>query len=89
MAMDAARQDAEQGVFSPVPAHLRDSHYAGNERLGVKTGEAYKYPHDYPGHWVAQQYMPDDKVGVRYYFPSDQGHESKLRPRDEQRKGQE
>ncbi|MBR0226800.1 MAG: replication-associated recombination protein A, partial [Clostridia bacterium] len=61
MAMDAARQDAEQGGFSPVPAHLRDSHYAGNERLGVKTGQEYKYPHDYPGHWVAQQYMPDDK----------------------------
>ncbi|MBR0218354.1 MAG: replication-associated recombination protein A [Clostridia bacterium] len=84
MAMDAARQDAEQGGFSPVPAHLRDSHYAGNERLGVKTGEAYKYPHDYPGHWVAQQYMPDDKIGVRYYFPSDQGHEAKLKPRGQE-----
>ncbi len=83
-AMSAAQQDAERGDFGPVPAHLRDSHYAGNERLGVKTGEAYKYPHDYPGHWVAQQYMPDDKVGTRYYFPSDQGHEAKLRPRGQE-----
>ena len=82
-AMSAAQADAEQGGFGPVPAHLRDSHYAGNERLGVKTSQEYKYPHDYPGHWVAQQYMPDDKVGTRYYFPSDQGHEAKLKPRNE------
>ena len=83
MAMGAAQQDAEAGGFGPVPAHLRDSHYAGNERLGVKTGRDYLYPHDFPGHWVAQQYMPDDKVGTRYYYPSDQGHEAKLRPRGE------
>ena len=82
-AMEAARQDAEQGGFGPVPPHLRDSHYKGNERLGVTTETAYKYPHDYPGHWVPQQYMPDDHVGVRYYFPSDQGHEAKLKPRGE------
>jgi len=81
MAIDAAMADAEKGGFGPVPAHLRDSHYAGNERLGVKTATEYKYPHDYPGHWVAQQYMPDEKVGTRYYFPSDQGSEAKLRPR--------
>ena len=55
MAMSAAQRDAEQGGFSPVPAHLRDSHYAGNDRLGVTTGTEYRYPHDYPGHWVAEQ----------------------------------
>ena len=81
VAMSAAQQDAEQGAFSPVPAHLRDSHYMGNERLGVTTGQEYLYPHDFPGHWVAQQYMPDDMVGTRYYFPSDQGSEAKLKPR--------
>ena len=84
MAMSAAQADAEKGGFSPVPAHLRDSHYKGNERLGVKTEQEYKYPHDYPGHWVQQQYMPDDKVGTRYYFPSDQGHEAKLKPRGQE-----
>ena len=87
-AMSAAQQDAEGGGFSPVPAHLRDSHYKGNERLGVKTEAEYKYPHDYPGHWVEQQYMPDDKTGVRYYFPSDQGAEAKLKPRKETPDGQ-
>jgi len=81
-AIDSAMADAEKGSFGPVPAHLRDSHYQGNERLGVKTGTEYKYPHDYPGHWVAQQYLPDEKLGVRYYFPSDQGAEAKLKPRN-------
>jgi len=81
MAIDAAMQDAEKGGFGPVPAHLRDSHYPGNERLGVKTGSEYLYPHDFPGHWVAQQYLPDDHLHVQYYMPSDQGQEAKLQPR--------
>ena len=81
MAIDAAMADAEKGGFGPVPPHLRDSNYNGNERLGVKTGTDYKYPHDYPGHWVAQQYLPDDHLNARYYFPSDQGSEAKLKPR--------
>ncbi|MBQ4074233.1 MAG: replication-associated recombination protein A [Clostridia bacterium] len=81
MAIDAAMADAEKGGFGPVPAHLRDSHYAGNERLGVKTGTDYLYPHDFPGHWVAQQYLPDDHLDARYYVPSDQGQEAKLQPR--------
>ena len=80
-AIDAAVSDANKGGFGPVPAHLRDSHYAGNERLGVKTGTDYKYPHDYPGHWVRQQYLPDEMQGVRYYTPSDQGSEGKIKPR--------
>ena len=81
MAIDAAMADAQKGGFGPVPAPLRDTHYHGNERLGVR-GEEYKYPHDYPGHWVAQQYLPDDKKDVRYYVPSDQGAEAKLKPRE-------
>ena len=76
MAIDAAMADAEKGGFGPVPPHLRDSSYKGNERLGVKTGTQYKYPHDYPGHWVAQQYLPDDHLNARYYFPSVQGHDA-------------
>ncbi len=77
-AIDAAMQDAEKGGFGPVPPHLRDNHYPGSERVGAKTSEEYKYPHDYPGHWVAQQYLPDEALGVRYYTPSDQGHEAKM-----------
>ena len=49
-AVDAAIADAEKGGFGPVPVHLRDTHYAGAERLG--SGEGYLYPHDFPGHWV-------------------------------------
>lgn len=83
MAIDAAMADAEKGGFGPVPPHLRDASYHGNERLGVKTGSEYLYPHDYPGHWVAQQYLPDDRRDARYYTPSDQGHEAKLKRRGE------
>lgn len=81
MAIDGAMADAQKGGFGPVPANLRDTHYHGNERLGVQ-GSEYKYPHDYPGHWVAQQYLPDDKKDVKYYVPSDQGLEAKLKPRE-------
>lgn len=80
-AIDSAMQDAAAGGFGEVPAHLRDNHYAGNERLGVKTRDEYKYPHDFPGHWVKQQYMPGGMEGREYYFPSDQGHEAKIRKR--------
>ena len=71
--------DAEKGGFGPVPIHLRDTHYAGHERLG--SGAQYQYPHDFPGHWVKQEYMPPEVKGRRYYIPSDQGQELKLRER--------
>ena len=76
-AMEAARKDAEAGRWGEVPPHLRDSHYAGNERLGVTTGRDYLYPHDFPGHFVPQQYMPDDMVGTVYYRPGEFGPEAK------------
>lgn len=79
MALDACVADAQQGGFGPVPVHLRDTHYAGHERVGA-NGD-YKYPHDFPGHWVAQEYMPPEVRGRRYYAPSDQGQELKLRER--------
>lgn len=77
MALDQSVADAEKGGFGPVPIHLRDTHYAGHERLG--SGAEYKYPHDFPGHWVRQEYMPPEVKGRRYYIPSDQGQELKLR----------
>lgn len=79
MALDQCVADAEKGGFGPVPVHLRDAHYSGHERLG--SGVQYKYPHDYPGHWVQQEYMPPEVRGRRYYVPSDQGQELKLRER--------
>ncbi|MBR4039988.1 MAG: replication-associated recombination protein A [Clostridia bacterium] len=79
MALDQSVADAEKGGFGPVPVHLRDTHYAGHERIG--SGAQYKYPHDYPGHWVQQEYMPPEVRGRRYYIPSNQGQEAKLRER--------
>jgi len=79
MAIDKAMADAEKGGFQPVPVHLRDTHYAGADKLG--SGMGYKYPHDYPGHYVRQQYAPGEARGMPYYEPSDQGQEEKLRLR--------
>lgn len=70
-----ARNDART-VHSTVPKHLRDAHYPGAKVLG--HGAGYKYPHDYPGGWVNQQYMPDELVGRKYYFPKDSGAEKAL-----------
>lgn len=85
-AVDAAFADAEKGGFGPVPVHLRDTHYAGHERIGA--GDGYKYPHDYPGHWVRQAYMPPEVKGKRYYQPSDMGHEDTIRKNHQVREGQ-
>ena len=76
MAVDSAMNDAQQGIQQPVPNHLRDTAYKGAAKLGY--GKGYKYPHDYPGHYVVQQYMPTELVGRRYYLPSDQGQEKKI-----------
>lgn len=80
VAVDSALNDAKKGGFGAVPAHLRDTSYSGHERLGA-AGSQYLYPHDFPGHWVAQQYLPDDHLNAHYYTPSDQGQEAKLQPR--------
>ena len=61
----------------PVPAHLQDRHYKGAEKLGHGLG--YKYAHDYPNHYVTQQYLPDGMEGIRFYEPSENGYEKKIR----------
>ena len=76
-AVDAAVADAERGGLESVPVHLRDTHYKGASALG--HGEGYKYPHDYPGHYVAQQYAPERAQNARYYVPSEQGCEKEIR----------
>ena len=85
MAVDSALADAEKGGFGPVPVHLRDTHYGGHERIG--SGEGYKYPHDYPDHWVRQEYMPPECRGKQYYFPSNMGHEATILKNQQVRKG--
>jgi putative ATPase len=70
-ALERARTDALSS--DPVPRHLRDAHYPGAKRLG--HGEGYRYPHDFPGHEVEQEYRPQRFSGRRYYEPSGQGED--------------
>ncbi|MDU5144408.1 MAG: replication-associated recombination protein A [Paenibacillus dendritiformis] len=68
---------------APVPLHLRDAHYKGAEKLGHK---GYKYPHDYPGHYVEQQYLPDSVRNRVFFMASEQGTEAKMRLNQERRR---
>jgi putative ATPase len=61
------------------PAYLQDAHYGGSAKLG--RGIGYKYPHDFPGHYVKQQYLPDSVEGTVFYEPSDQGREVEIKKR--------
>ncbi|WP_424474863.1 replication-associated recombination protein A [Oceanobacillus kimchii] len=70
-ALDAALSDIRTGRSGDVPAHLKDSHYKGAEKLG--RGQEYLYPHNYPGAWVDQQYLPDSIKNRIYYSPKDTG----------------
>lgn len=76
-AMGAAKADVEGKRTLEVPAHLKDAHYPGAEKLG-HTG--YVYPHEAPGHIVAQAHLPEART---YYRPSDQGFELRVRERME------
>ncbi len=76
-AMDKAARDAERGQLGEVPLSLRDTSYRGANRLG--NGEGYLYPHDFPGHWVEQNYLPDGFEDTVYYTPGELGFEGTLR----------
>lgn len=60
-----------------VPAHLQDGHYKGSKSLGRGTG--YKYAHDYPKHYVRQQYLPEEIADAKFYEPGDNGYEKKIK----------
>ncbi|MBS4729395.1 replication-associated recombination protein A [Mycobacterium sp. SM1] len=75
-ALAAAMADIRSGKAGLVPPHLRDGHYAGAAALGNAQG--YKYPHDHPDGVVAQQYPPDELVGVDYYRPTGHGGEREI-----------
>jgi putative ATPase len=78
IAIDAAIKDVESGRTLPVPEHLRDASYRGAKRLG--HGQGYEYAHDHPGHFVAQDYLGALR---RYYEPTEQGTERKIKERVE------
>jgi len=83
LAIDAALKDVESGRTLEVPEHLRDASYRGAKRLG--HGAGYQYAHDHPGHFVAQDYLGADK---RYYEPTEQGVEKKIKERVEKWRAQ-
>jgi putative ATPase len=72
-AVDAAVDDVRRGLVGPVPAHLRDAHYRGAQRLG--HGSTYAYAHDDPRGVVTQQYAPDVVADREYYRPTTRGAE--------------
>ncbi len=84
VAIDRAMRDAERGGFQPVPVHLRDTAYRGAAILGY--GADYKYAHNYPGHYVKQQYAPIEAQGMPYYEPGELGFEQEVRKRREELK---
>ena len=79
VALSESLADVSAGKAPPVPAHLRDAHYAGAEGLG--HGKGYRYPHDFPHAVVGQQYLPEELEGSRYYRPSGNGFEKQLASR--------
>ena len=69
-----------------MPPHLQDSHYKGAAKLGHGVG--YKYAHDYPNHYVEQQYLPTEILGSRFYEPTENGYEKNIKDHlDRIRKG--
>ena len=76
-AIDQAMEAVRTEKTRPVPVHLQDTHYKGAEKLG--HGAGYLYPHDFPGHYVKQQYLPDGMEGRTFYRPSDEGFEKEVK----------
>ena len=76
MAVAAAGESVRQ-TKTTVPSHLQDAHYKGAKNLGRGTG--YQYVHNFPGHYTAQQYLPDEIRDARFYEPSDSGYETQIK----------
>ena len=79
MAIDSALKAVSETDVKTVPPHLQDSHYEGSAQLG--HGLDYKYAHDFPEHYVRQQYLPDELVGRVFYEPGDLGYEKTMKER--------
>ena len=77
-ALNFAKHDVLTKPLGPVPLHLRNYDFTREKKKGEY---GYKYPHDFPGHWVAQDYLPPELAGAVYYKPSDQGHEARIAER--------
>ena len=82
-----AAMDSVKSKKTTVPVHLQDAHYRGHENLGHGIG--YKYAHDYPNHYVEQQYLPDEIKDTKFYIPSENGYEKQIREHFKKIKGHE
>jgi putative ATPase len=82
LAVNEAMSEAEKGKVRSVPMHLRDASKDG-EAFG--HGKGYKYPHDFPNHYVEQEYMPEPK---KFYRPTDQGFEAEIGKRLKKLRGE-
>ena len=77
LAVSEASKAVEETGNLPIPTHLQDAHYKGAAKLGHGTG--YQYAHDFPNHYVNQQYLPGELNGKEFYRPSGNGYEIKIR----------
>lgn len=77
LAVDKALETVRNHKIGEVPNHLKDSHYKGAEKLGHGIG--YQYAHNYPDHYVKQQYLPDELLGTRFYEPTENGYEKRIK----------
>ena len=76
MALEKAEEYLKDHRTLPVPPHLQDRHYGGAAKLG--RGLDYKYAHDYPNHYVKQQYLPSGMEGITFYHPTENGYEKQV-----------
>ncbi len=77
LAIDRALEDVKKKDIGEVPLHLRCAKYTGAKNFG--NGKGYRYPHSYPGHYVKQQYLPDQLQGAEYYIPTEEGTEKNIK----------
>ncbi len=77
LSVEKAMDVVEHTKTPPIPVHLQDSHYKSAGKLGHGCG--YLYAHDYPNHYAAQQYLPEELSGEKFYEPTDIGHEKEVR----------
>ncbi len=77
LAVSEAMRAVEETRTMPVPVHLQDKHYKGAEKLG--HGKGYLYAHDYPNHYVKQQYLPDGLTDSHFYRPTENGYEKQIK----------
>ena len=77
LAIGRAMEIVKTTKTAPVPVHLQDSHYKGAKKLG--HGQGYLYAHDFPNHYVKQQYLPDGLTEEKFYEPTENGYEKQIK----------